>query len=202
MLALTIPDPTQTALFAALSAAARTVKVDPQTLAELWALAPGDLISVNGLNEIGFQILNSTIQPLSHEFVLPAANVAQLRARVHDFNREIVDIAKAEGARVFNLACYCKNVHENGVLAGTRMLTADYLGGFYTLNGYTPGAAGHALIANEILGLLNREFGATFPAIDIASSSGTAPCAIRSASVGPSSSSCSSARVPLDSSSP
>ena len=35
-------------------------------------------------------------------------------------------------------------------------LSADYLGGIYSLNGYYPGFTGHALIANEVLELMNQ----------------------------------------------
>jgi hypothetical protein len=65
------------------------------------------------------------------------------------------------------------------------MLTADYLGGFYTLNGYCPGATGHALIANELLTMLNREFGAAFPAIDLASVMVADPAAACKPAAGP-----------------
>jgi hypothetical protein len=50
---------------------------------------------------------------------------------------------------------------------GSRRLTADYLGGFYSLDGVHPGATGHAVIANEILELLNRTYGRSFPPIDL-----------------------------------
>ena len=42
---------------------------------------------------------------------------------------------------------------------GSRHLTGSYLGGFYSLNGYYPGATGHALIANEVLTAIDLTFG-------------------------------------------
>src|SRR5262249_20345192 len=54
-----------------------------------------------------------------------------------------------------------------GYLAGTRELTGDFLGGFYSLNGYYPGATGQAIIANDILSLLNRTYGSNFALIDL-----------------------------------
>ena len=53
------------------------------------------------------------------------------------------------------------------MLIGSYILTADYLGGFYSLDGYYPGQTGHALIANEILTLLNNTFGAGFQTVNL-----------------------------------
>jgi hypothetical protein len=53
------------------------------------------------------------------------------------------------------------------VTVGGKTLTADFLGGFYSLNSYYPGAVGHGLIANEVLALLNQTYKTTFPLLDI-----------------------------------
>ena len=55
----------------------------------------------------------------------------------------------------------------SGLTVGTQRLTADYLGGFYSLSGSYPGLTGHALIANEILALLNQRFGTSFPLVNL-----------------------------------
>ena len=55
----------------------------------------------------------------------------------------------------------------SGFSVGTRKLTSDYLGGFYSLNGYYPGRTGQALIANEILTLLNRTYGTSFALVNL-----------------------------------
>ena len=41
------------------------------------------------------------------------------------------------------------------------------LGGFYSLNGYYPGAVGHGAIANEVLQLLNTTYKTNFPLLDL-----------------------------------
>src|SRR5262249_33596627 len=56
----------------------------------------------------------------------------------------------------------------DGVVAGDRKLTADYLGGLFSLNGVYPGAACHGVIANEMLRVLNEAFGTSYLPIDIA----------------------------------
>jgi hypothetical protein len=175
VLVLTIPDPTGTAHFSAIEAAARIVKLAPELLLELWHLQPDDLIAATGLNEMAFQLYAATtvpsagaaIQPLPPGSTLSAATAADIRARVRALNQEIRRIASSEGAVVYDLECFFAAVHESGVAAGSRKLSGDYLGGFFSLNGDYPGATGQALIANEILNLLNREFGASFPLVDV-----------------------------------
>lgn len=174
VIVLTIPDPTNTAHFSSLQVAAPIVKLDVPLLMELWNLHADDLITVNGLNEISFQIYSASvapsaasIQPLRSGSVL-AGNVAtRLQEAVRDLNQEIRKIASAERAVVYDLYALIKQIHTSGALIGGRTLTGDYLGGFYCLNGYYPGATGQALIANEILALLNKEFSASFQPVNI-----------------------------------
>ena len=54
---------------------------------------------------------------------------------------------------------------------GSKRLTADFLGGFYSLDNYYPGALGHGIIANELLTLLNSTYHASFPLLDLVNSS-------------------------------
>ena len=76
-------------------------------------------------------------------------------------------MAQERGALVYDLHAFFRRVANEGIAVGSRRLTAEFLGGFYGLNGYYPGATGHALIANELLGLLNSAYGANFPPIDV-----------------------------------
>ena len=56
----------------------------------------------------------------------------------------------------------------SGVVAGSQFLTADYLGGFFSLDGYYPGETGNAVIANEILNLINSTYGTSYLPISLA----------------------------------
>ena len=76
-------------------------------------------------------------------------------------------LAQEGGALVYDLHAFFRRVAQEGIAVGSRRLTAEFLGGFYGLNGYYPGATGHALIANELLRLLNNAYGANFPPIDV-----------------------------------
>jgi len=185
ILILTIPHPTDTAHFSTIPQAASVAKLDPDLLLELWHLQPDDLITANGLNEIGFQILGAAIGALPSGSILPAVVSREVQSRIGQLNEELRRIAKTEGANVYDLHSFLRRVRTEGVSVGARKLTADYLGGFYSLNGYYPGATGQALIANEILNQLNQEFGAKFPLIEVPAVMATDPVAAYKPAPGP-----------------
>lgn len=168
ILVMTIPDPLDTAHFSKLSTAARLLKVEPAVLTKLYGVAADDLLTVNGLNEIGYQFFAKSIGPLPEKSILPSATATQISNRVREINENLTNLAAKYGS-VFDLAGLFQRIANQGYLAGTRVLTGAFLGGFYSLNGYYPGSTGQAIIANEVLGLLNRSYGSNFPMIDISS---------------------------------
>ena len=189
----TIPDPLDTAHFSTVNAAAEIVKLDPGILLELWRLLPDDRITANGLNEIAFQLLEATfgaplikaIETLSGGSTIGSGPANQIKEALKRLNAEIWEAAEAKGAIVYDLNAYFRNVHEKGVVVGQRRLTGDYLGGFYSLNGYYPGATGQALVANQILDLLNKKFGASFPPVELQTVIASDPVAAYRPALGP-----------------
>jgi hypothetical protein len=167
VLVLNIPDPFDTAHFSTVSRAAKILKLEPAFLLTAYSLRPEDFITVNGLNEIGFQLLDGKINPLPDDCVLSAEVADDVRRRVKELNAALASLAREQGARLYDLQDFFRRVRSEGIAVGPRRLTAEYLGGFYSLNGYYPGATGHALIANELLHQLNIAYGADFRQIDL-----------------------------------
>lgn len=167
VLALTVPDPFDTAHFSNVATAAKILKVEPSIIVDDYGLRADDLITASGLNEIGFQLFARERRPLPEGAVVSAASAAQVCARVREFNDAINAAAREQGAIVYDLCALFRRVKDAGVNVGARRLTAEYLGGFYSLNGYYPGATGHAVIANELLDCLNRAYGADFSQVDL-----------------------------------
>src|ERR1043166_2877178 len=91
----------------------------------------------------------------------------QISSRVAGLNDALVCSARECGAQVYDLCSLFRRVKYEGYNTGARVMTGEYLGGFYSLNGYYPGAAGHALIANELLHALNVNYGSDFPQVNI-----------------------------------
>ncbi len=173
VLVCSIPDPFDTAHFSSLSTAARILKVPAGWLTHKYGLQETDTLTLAGLNEIGFQIFGRQTGALTQDAVLTADRVEAISNRVAALNQGIQNT----GAHFFDLGGFFSAVRQTGVRVGAQTLTADYLGGFYSLSGFYPGASGNALIANEILNYLNGTFGAGFAAIDVQSVIGDDPAA-------------------------
>ncbi len=174
---LTVPDPISTAYFATLDEAESFLKVPPGTLAALYGLPAESLLTVPGLVEVGQQLISREIEPLPDRSFLPGSVAAALSVAVNAMNQEIRSVAGRHQAEIYDLHAFYEEIKEEGRSVSDRTVTGAYMGGFYLLNGYFPGRTGHGLIANELLDLLNREYGTGFPPVDLYAILSTDPTA-------------------------
>ena len=181
----TIPDPMDTAHFSPIAAAARVVKLPPEAVEREYGLQSGDRVMVNGLTEIGYQLMCKRAEPLPPGSVLSGSVAAEISSRVQSLNAAVTSVAAEHGAIVYDLCGLFRRVRKEGIAVGSRRLTADFLGGFYSLNGYFPGKTGQALIANELLALINRTYETSFEPVDINSTISTDPVAMYQQADGP-----------------
>ena len=93
--------------------------------------------------------------------LLPAATISAQQAPQLDTTAFVV---MGEGLA----ALMAQVVPNSGIRAGSTSLTADYFGGFYSIDGYYPAAPGNALIASDILAFVNKTDGQSFPLVDLA----------------------------------
>ncbi|HEV8239400.1 MAG TPA: hypothetical protein VGS57_08545 [Thermoanaerobaculia bacterium] len=178
-------DPADTACISTVEAAARTVKASPSLLREAYGLDADDWITTRGLFEIGYQLMARRIEPLPEGCVLDGTTVRRIGERVREIDGELRSLAAASGAVFCDLHALFRRLRSSGVSCGGRQLTADYLGGIFTLNGYYPGWTGQALIANEVLEALNQRYGARFPPIDLTAVAAVDPVAAYQPAGGP-----------------
>ncbi|MEX1127839.1 MAG: hypothetical protein WEB50_04655 [Vicinamibacterales bacterium] len=168
VIAATIPDPADTAYFTPILNAPRVLKADVPVLAMMFGLSESDCLTPTGLIEAGNRLLTRTPGPLPEGCVVPASVVARLSERVTALNAQIRSVAEEHDALVFDLHGVFRRVKRDGVAVGEKILTADYFGGFYSLNGVYPGATGHAVIAASLLQLLDETFGTSYGPLDLA----------------------------------
>jgi hypothetical protein len=116
--------------------------------------------------------------------VLDSAEHAFVRETVIAFNDEIaaaidaieqsrgVTIARVDMFALFDdIATNGYDVHGDGSF----VLTTDYLGGVFSLDGIHPSRTGHALIANAFIDAINARFGESIPPVDVARVAGRDP---------------------------
>ncbi len=181
----TIPDPMDTAHFSPAAAAARVVKLPPEVLEREYGLRSGDRVTVNGLTEIGYQLMSKGPEPLPPGSILSGTVAAEISSRVRSLNAALTSVATEHGAAVYDLCGLFRGIRKQGIAVGSRRLTADFLGGFYSLNGYYPGKTGQALIANELLELINRTYETAFEPINVAATIRTDAVAMYEGAEGP-----------------
>src|SRR5206468_1800297 len=121
------------------------------------------LVTVNGLLQIAQQLLVGRFWPFASGAVLSGEAARTISGRVRDMNAALLDLAAQYGAVVYDLHNLFRRVRESGITIGSRRLSADYFGGFYSLNGYYPGSTGHAIIADELVAIVNRVHHVTLP---------------------------------------
>jgi hypothetical protein len=175
VIVMNVPDPLDTGYFTPLESATRYVGASPAILTRLYDIRAGDLISPSGLMAIGDQILADEPGALPEGAFVRAAAAQQVRSRVAQINTEIAAAAQSNGAAHYDAAALFRQVRANGVVVRSRLLTADYLGGFYSLSGFYPGLTGHAMIANGLIGAINQTYGRSFPTVDVAAASDDDP---------------------------
>lgn len=163
----TIPDPTRTAYFSSISEAAARLEQSAESLQESYELASDDLLSESAIRDISTQILRGQTLPLKPEQRLSAEKAARIRETVQAWNSEIRAAGNGPDVVLYDLGALFERVRASGVEIGGRTLTGTPFGGFYGLDWLHPGATGHALIANEIIDLLNRVRQARIPLVDL-----------------------------------
>lgn len=125
------------------------------------ASAPSPLINLNGLTF-----------PLSNKWVLTADEKAKVAAATSAYNSSIVAIANAKNLAVADMnAIMNKLATESGLqVEGNSIYTANYFSGsgtegqvLFSLDGVHPNARGYAVIANEIIKIINAKYKSNLP---------------------------------------
>jgi len=163
----TIPNPLDTAYFSSVTAAGSVTATDPSVISGRYNVGSQDYLTRNALTTIANQFTSGATAPLPAGSILTATQAAALTAGVNALNTQILAAAKASGAVVYDLAAFLHKVKIAGAAAGARSLTADYLGGFYSLDAVYPGPTGNALIANDFLTFMNATYHQSFPMVAI-----------------------------------
>ena len=103
-----------------------------------------DYFTPTGLVQALTALVTNNVNPFFDPFpaqpgrVVRAATRTAVEANLTQLNAAITSAAKGAGAQVFDLQAVFHNVRQNGLTIGNQTLTADYLGGFYSLDGYYP----------------------------------------------------------------
>lgn len=166
-LVLNIPNPLDMPCFSSLVSAGRVLRISSSSLQRFYGLGAHDRLTVDGILEIGSQVNRRNISALQPRHVLREDDAQAIERWIADVNTKLARVVeKIPRTGLCDISSSFAAIARDGVFAESRQLTSDYLGGIYGLNGYSMGAVGHVVIANEVIRSLNENYDASIPSID------------------------------------
>ncbi|HEX4965636.1 MAG TPA: SGNH/GDSL hydrolase family protein [Thermoanaerobaculia bacterium] len=126
---------------------------------------PGDfvLLSATSAEALGFGIptaLGGNGMPLPGSVVLTAAEAANIRTRVNQYNAVIQAVASERGAALVDANAALTELATTGVDVGGIIYTSAFLkGGVFSYDGVHPTRFGYAFLANLFIDAINAKFG-------------------------------------------
>jgi len=146
----------------------------PNIFSSLAAPVQGIMNSISGGANVAFLVPNAG--PLGTQFVLDEAEISTAQSATAGFNAALaakVNAINASSKRValYDAFTFFNSVAANGVFIGDsrskQLLTNGYLsGGLFSMDGVHPSPAGYAVLANQIILTINREFCSTLKPVD------------------------------------
>lgn len=170
-----IPDVTSTAAFLTVDkAAAKLQNIPPSVLMSLINVPAGSLIKIDALPVI-IQMLQMGGGILDPKYYLDPAEIAAIKGATDAYNQTIEQTAAKFGATIVDVRKLVANLAQTGIVVQGQRLTTEYLGGLYSLDGVHPSDVGYAIIANEFIKTINRNYSISIPSLSLAQVAKTDP---------------------------
>ena len=162
-----VPDVTAVPALTRAEEIAEAVRRPISEIEVILGIGPDDLVTARGLELISAILANPLLGPLPPSVVLRKAGVLQIRATVDAYNEIIATEAFANGAALVDIHSLDEKARLHGTRVNGRLLTTEFLGGLFSLDGVHPTNTGYAILANAFIKVLNREFAAGIPPISV-----------------------------------
>ncbi|MBB6110631.1 GDSL-like Lipase/Acylhydrolase [Mucilaginibacter lappiensis] len=108
--------------------------------------------------------------PIDDKYVLDQGEVAMTQDYVNSYNATIKAAASAKGLAVFDAYAFLNNVKANGlVVDGVNLSSAYISGGIFSLDGVHLTPRGYAVVANEFIKAINKQYNASIPLANVSS---------------------------------
>lgn len=123
-----------------------------------------DLVDLGVPPELAGQLsVNGLTYPLADTYVLVPSEQAEISEANIAFNQTIEQLAANAGLPVFDAYSLLNDITENGYSSDGFTLTGDFLvGGLFSLDGIHLTARGNAVVANEMMKLIDATYDSNF----------------------------------------
>lgn len=107
--------------------------------------------------------------PIPNQWVLDRAELDVARQAVQDFNAFIASQKGGSIVDVVNINKIFNDIIANrGITVDGERLSATFVtGGLFTMDGVHPSPKAHGIVANELINIINREFNASIPLVQV-----------------------------------
>ncbi|WP_428329795.1 SGNH/GDSL hydrolase family protein [Mucilaginibacter sp.] len=111
--------------------------------------------------------------PVDNQYVLDQNEVTMTLDYINSYNTTIKSMAAAKGLAVFDAYTFLDNVKTQGLLINGVSLNSNYIsGGIFSLDGVHLTPRGYAVVANEFIKAINKQYNASIPTTDVSAYSG------------------------------
>ncbi|NHA04637.1 G-D-S-L family lipolytic protein [Mucilaginibacter sp. HC2] len=108
--------------------------------------------------------------PIDDKYVLDQGEVAMTQDYVNSYNATIKSVASSKGLAVFDAYAFLNNVKANGLVVNGVNLSSAYIsGGIFSLDGIHLTPRGYAVVANEFIKAINKQYNASIPLANVSS---------------------------------
>ncbi|MGH9331265.1 MAG: SGNH/GDSL hydrolase family protein [Vicinamibacterales bacterium] len=150
-----------------LALVAETTGLPAAVVEALLGITAGDRVTPDAFALIPGILGNPLSGPLPGHVVVTAAEAATIEATTAAYNTVIAATAVTHGAALVDVNALVARARDRGIVVGGQRLSTAFLGGLFSLDGVHPTNTGYAVIAAEFVEVLNREFAAGLPHINV-----------------------------------
>ena len=130
-------------------------------------ISSGDFVTPDAIPLILARLANPSLGPLPSNVILTAGDAGKIRLFVDAYNAIIEEQAQEAGATLIDIHQVANRIRKRGIAANGQVLTNEFLGGIFSLDGVHPTNTGYGVIANAFIGALNDRFDADIPYVSI-----------------------------------
>jgi GDSL-like Lipase/Acylhydrolase len=127
----------------------------------------GDYVTPDAIPLILARLANPLLGPLPSSVVLTAANAKKIRDAVDVYNEIIAEQAGEKDAALVDIHRLANRIRKRGISVNGQVLTNEFLGGVFSLDGVHPTNTGYAVIANKFIEALDLRCGAHIPFVSV-----------------------------------
>lgn len=163
-----IPDVTVIAYLTPAAQVAALAGAPLEAIGPVLGIAEEDYVTAVGIQMVEPILVGQIPGPLPDSAVVSAVEVEGIKQAIAQMNAFIDQIAAILNFPVADVHGALEAIDQHGYQIGDQLLTTEFLGGIFSLDGFHPTNTGHALVADLFIQAINDFYGTNIPAVDLA----------------------------------